>query len=388
MKKFSRGPSGQITFYLNCGKMDNNSLRILHILSGDLWAGAEVMAYQLLKDLHLNKNCSLMVVVLNQGQAASKLRHEGIQVKVLEESRCSFPSLIAGVRHIIRIFKPNVVHAHRYKENILAFSASRGIKKVNLVSTQHGMPETHTKGSTLRNRLIRWTNFFILNRFFESLVAVSWDMKNALVAKGFASQKISVIHNGMELPQHFQPTNSQNHLVVGSCGRLFPVKNYELFIEIAARVTKQMPEIQFMLAGDGPEMEKLRLQCSKAGLDGNFTFLGHMQDMQSFYRKLDLFMSTSLHEGIPMSVLEAMGHGLPIVAPRVGGFPEIIDDGIEGILVPRHDPNLFVQACLQLYSDSKVWSIFSKNARMKIESKFSSQGMTTNYINLYQALAA
>lgn len=175
---------------------------------------------------------------------------------------------------------------------------------------------------------------------------------------------------------------------MGSCGRLFPVKNYNLFIEIAAQVTVQMPEIQFVLAGDGSEMENLRLQSTRAGLDDNFSFLGHVQDMNSFYSKLDLYMSTSIHEGIPMSVLEAMGHGLPVIAPKVGGFPQIIDDGVDGLLISRHEPELFAKACFQLLSDPEILAKASKAARAKIGSRFSVQHMTTDYINLYQNLTA
>ena len=364
--------------------MPSHSCRIIHILSGDLWAGAEVMAFNLLKGLISTENYIIKAIVLNKGQVAFKLRKEGIQVVVLDESQSSFPNLVAKVRGIIRDFKPHIVHAHRYKENILAFSASLGIKGIKLVATQHGMPETQTKGTTFKSILIQRLNSFILNRFFDNLVAVSWEMKDSLVKKGFRSKKVSVIHNGIELPQCLQKVGTKNSFVVGSCGRLFPVKNYELFIETAA----QLPEIQFVLAGDGPEMEKLRLQCTRADLDDNFTFLGQIQDMQSFYSNLDLYMSTSIHEGIPMSVLEAMGHGLPVIAPKVGGFPEIIDDGVDGLLIPRHKPELFAKACLQLYSEPALLAKASRAARVKVESKFSVQHMTTDYINLYQNLTA
>lgn len=108
---------------------------------------------------------------------------------LFRSSQSSFPKLVAKVRGIIQDFKPKILHSHRYKENILAFSASRGMKGIKLVATQHGMPETQTKGSTFKSLLIRRLNSFILNRFFDNLVAVSWEMKDSLVKKGFNPKK-------------------------------------------------------------------------------------------------------------------------------------------------------------------------------------------------------
>lgn len=362
-------------------------MKVLHVLSGDLWAGAEVMAYNLLKGLTSMHSCEVLAVLLNEGQVAARLRKEKVQVVVLDEGKLSFPSLLLGLHRILRDFRPRIIHAHRYKENLLAYLASRG-GKISLVSTQHGLPETLGEQSTLKNRLIRGINFVLLSKCFDRLVAVSNEMKDLLAEKGMNQKKLPVIHNGIELPRDFQRPSSNDRFVVGSCGRLFPVKNYELFIETASRVTAKSPLAKFELAGGGPQLDYLRLLCSQHELDGNFSFLGHVQDMQSFYQNLDIYISTSIHEGIPMSVLEAMGHGLPVIAPRVGGFPEIIDHGVDGFLIPEHDPERFAQACLQLQCDLGLLSRMSKAARSKIESKFSTDRMTADYHNLYQQLVA
>ena len=362
--------------------------RVLHLLSGDLWAGAEVMAHNLLTGLHSSEGCEVLAVLLNEGRVAESLRREGIQVKVLDESRLSFPRLLSGLRRILQDFRPGIIHAHRYKENLLAYLASRFIRGVSLVANQHGMPERHG-GSTLKSRFIHWMNHTLLKTRFDRLVAVSGEMKDSLVKKGFNPNKIPVIHNGIDLPENpHQAKRPAGSFIVGSCGRLFPVKNYDLFVETAARVTQQSPEACFELAGDGPQMERLRMLCSQHNLNGNFAFLGQVRDMSRFYSELDVYMSTSIHEGIPMSVLEAMGHGLPVVAPRVGGFPEIVDHGVDGFLIPEHDPELFAQACLHLQSDSRLLARMSKAARDKVESRFSVQRMSNDYMELYQGITA
>lgn len=367
--------------------MCNQSLRVIHVLSGDLWAGAEVMVYHLLRGLNSIVGCHVLVVVLNDGQVAERLREEGIQVEVLDETRLSFTRLVIGLRRIIKNFQPCIVHSHRYKENILAYLSSRTGKGISLVATQHGMPEGYGKPPTLKSRLIRRMNFSFRSKGFDRLVAVSQEMKAALGGNGFDQHKIPVILNGIELPQYHPRTRPSGKIVVGSCGRLFPVKNFGLLVEIAARVASQATDMRFELAGDGPLMGSLQLQCKQNRLDAQFFFRGHVQDMDVFYQELDLFVSTSLHEGIPMSVLEAMGHGLPVVAPKVGGFPEIVDHKEDGFLIPEHDPDLFAQACLQLQADPDLLARMSRAARKKAEARFSVQRMVVDYHRLYEELA-
>ncbi|MDZ7761091.1 MAG: glycosyltransferase family 4 protein [Desulfovermiculus sp.] len=361
--------------------------RILHILSGDLWAGAEVMTGHLLRGLHSGTDCHLLAVVLNEGQVAARLRQAGVQVVILDESQASFGRLLQQVRKTLKTFQPQIIHSHRYKENILAYLASRGRARVSLIATQHGMPESHGQKSTLKGRLLRKINSTLLSRRFNTLVAVSREMKETLVHNGLGPSKVAVIHNGIELPPWYGPRESNGHFVVGSCGRLFAVKNYRLFIEMAARVAAQSPQTGFQLAGDGPLMEDLRRKCSQYSLNGRFEFLGHVLDMPTFYQGLKVYVSTSWHEGMPMSVLEAMSHGLPIVAPDVGGFPEIVEHEKDGFLIPDHDPGLFAQACLRLQSDPALLARMSAAAREKVVSKFSVQRMTQEYHRLYQKLA-
>jgi len=110
-------------------------------------------------------------------------------------------------------------------------------------------------------------------------------------------------------------------------------------IEIAKAVNEKTKHIEFHLAGEGPERSKLQALIQRYSLNETFVLHGHVEDMLTFYRSLDLYLNTSVHEGIPMSILEAMAHGLPVVAPDVGGISEIISNGEDGYLVDTRDPN-------------------------------------------------
>jgi len=103
------------------------------------------------------------------------------------------------------------------------------------------------------------------------------------------------------------------------------------------------------LAGEGPERSNLQALIQKYNLNETFVLKGHLDDMFPFYRSLDLYLNTSVHEGIPMSILEAMPHGLPVVAPNVGGISEVVDNGEDGYLIKNRDPKAFARHFLFLF---------------------------------------
>jgi glycosyltransferase involved in cell wall biosynthesis len=173
--------------------------------------------------------------------------------------------------------------------------------------------------------------------------------------------------------------------VIGSSGRLFPVKDYPLMVRIAQELAPQK-EIYLVLAGDGPERGALEKAIEECGLVGRFILNGHLEEMDSFYCGLDIYLNTSVHEGIPITILEAMARGLPVIAPQVGGIGEIIEDGVEGFLVPNRDPKAFAEKCL-LLQDAELRHRMGQAARAKVERGFSTNHMAREYYQLYRELA-
>jgi glycosyltransferase involved in cell wall biosynthesis len=118
--------------------------------------------------------------------------------------------------------------------------------------------------------------------------------------------------------------------LIGSSGRFFPVKDYPLFVRIAQIVKSRGAPIRFELAGDGARIEEVEALIGEFELGDMVILKRFLHEMLVFYRNLDLYLNTSIHEWISMSVLEAMAYGLPVIVPNIGGFKEIIDDGIQG----------------------------------------------------------
>jgi glycosyltransferase involved in cell wall biosynthesis len=361
-------------------------LRVCHLISGDLWAGAEVVVCHLLKDLRAFTDLNLTVILLNEGRLAKELREAGLPVQVVDESRHSFPRIANAIRKIIAQHPPDIIHSHRYKENLLAFLASRFYPGVCLIATQHGLPESHGQSVSLTGRLTSKANFFALSRYFQKVVAVSGDIRKYFVNDlGFRAERVAVIHNGIKITPTVCSKAAGGSFVIGSSGRLFPVKDYPLMVRIAQELASDK-KIYFALAGDGPERGALEKSIDECGLAGHFSLKGHLEVMDSFYAGLDLYLNTSVHEGIPITILEAMALGLPVVAPRVGGFGEIIEDGVEGFLVPSRDPKAFAEKCL-LLQDANLRQRMGQAARVKVARDFSAEHMARQYYQLYRELA-
>ena len=363
-------------------------LKIYHIISGDLWAGAEVMAYNLLKSLKAMDGLQVSAILLNEERLASELRDLDIQVHVVDEASYSFLSILKRIKRIVNRNKPNIIHSHRYKENLLALLVSTGLLNTKIVCTQHGMQEANKKHFELKSKLFWKINTFLQSRYFHQVVVVSQDMKNNFHDQyGFRDEKVHVISNGIDVRSTAGVMNKQVDFVIGSAGRLSQVKDYTLMIEIAKKTRKKTNNIHFRLAGEGPDRSKIESLITAYQLDDIFTIEGHVDDMSSFYNHIDLYLNTSLHEGIPMSILEAMAHTCPVVAPRVGGLPEIVDSGVEGFLIRNRDPAKFANKCIQLYQDPALRKKMAEAARQKVMNQFSMEAMAQHYESLYHNLA-
>lgn len=357
------------------------------MMSGDLWAGAEVMGFRLLAGLAEKPTVELSAVLMNEGELSRKLRTIGVPIDVVDETRLNFFQIKKRFLEILRKRKPDIVHTHRLKENILGYLASRKAgREISLVCTQHGLDEPHSR---LKRKFLSIANKYILSRHFQKIVAVSEGMRITLNEMlGFPARKLVVIANGTEIPGCIKADNGSHPFTIGSAGRLFPVKDYSLFVDIAAEVNKHAKDVRFTLAGEGPEHAKLLEQIRRYGLQDGFCLEGFVEDMSEFYAELDLYINTSLHEGSPMSVLEAMAHGLPVIAPKEGGIAEIVKDGLHGFLVEGRDPKRFAEKCLVIYRDRNLGKRMGIASRERIAADYSFQSMADRYVELYTKVLA
>lgn len=359
-------------------------LRVVHLMSGDLWAGAEVMAWQLLTHLHDSPGCHVTAICLNEGVLADKLRDDGLDVHVLNERNLSLMEIVRAAATLFRGTRPHILHSHRYKEHAIA-ALLAPFFGARLWATVHGLPEP-SAAMRLRDVARDWSTFRLLRHRFHQVIAVSAVMKEILVTTyGFRRDLVHTIHNGIPLPTSGRvrpPDPRVRH--IGSVGRLVPVKRFPLFLETAALVRQAHPDVMFSILGTGPERVRLLRLARALNLDGCFRILDLTPDPSAYYRSVDLYMNTSQAEGLPLSVLEAMACGTPVVAADVGGIPEIVEHGVNGWLVEEpHSPAAFAAACARLIGDRALRDRLGSAATQTVSAHFAAASMARQYVELY-----
>jgi glycosyltransferase involved in cell wall biosynthesis len=294
--------------------------------------------------------------------------------------------------------RPDVVHTHTAKAGFLGRLAARLAGVPVIVHTFHGHV-LHSYYGPAKNQLLQRMER-LLARITDGLIAVSDQVKQDLVAYGVApAAKIQMVPLGLELDGFLNATavagafrrelalNADERLV-GIVGRLFPIKNHRLFLEAAALVVQQEPSVRFVIIGDGVLRPELEQQAQVLGIPERVIFTGWRRDLAPIYADLDVLAVTSKNEGTPVSAIEAMAAGCPVVATRVGGLPDLICDGETGCLVPPGDARALATAILRLLRDHQTARRLGQTAQTIARERYAVPRLIGDLERLYLDLLA
>lgn len=357
----------------------DQKLRVLHVISGDLWAGAEVQAYTLLSQLR--SHCHLKVILMNSGRLYDECRALDMDVEVFDENQLSGLQIFRRLYRAVRAFRPDVIHTHRQKENILGTVAGRLAGCKISVRTSHGAPEFESKGlRKLRVKLDQW-----IGRHWQSaVIAVSEDLAKQLEAI-YPKRHIAVIHNGIDAsllaaqagPSPFEPGS----LHIGIIGRLEPVKRVDLFLEAIPHILAktQSTDFKFHVIGDGKRRGELEAHAGALDIRESVEFHGHRSDIPSCLAGLDVLVMCSDHEGTPMVALESLALGTPVVAHNVGGLTEMLSNRPE-LLVDDHSAEGYATAVVGLLPKLE-------GMRVTLEKRYTALQNAEATLALYQGLS-
>lgn len=367
-------------------------IRACHIAMGDLWAGAEVQLATLTAELARRPGLALSVVLFNEGRLADEIRRCHVPVTVFPESSLGMHQLIRKFVAYCRANRFDLVHTHKYKDNLVGTVAAGYCGIPHLVRTIHGLAEPFHGFEAVKMRLYDTADDMAIRAKADKVIAVSGEIAKILQAR-YGEQHVAHIYNGIQLDNiRFQksPTDirlllnvSEGARLIGVVGRLTAVKGHQHFLAALAELKQRASDIHGVIVGDGPLRASLQAHAQKLGLADCVHFVGHRDDTYDFMRALDVFVLPSLHEGIPMVLLEAMALARPIVASRVGGIPEVIQDGVHGLLVPVGDEQALADACLQHLTDRELATRCCGAAQRRVEQQFSSAAMADQMCRLY-----
>ncbi len=366
----------------------------MHLASGDLWAGAEVQLYTLAKRLHKTTDTAVTVVLLNHGRLEQQLLSEGIAVTVLDETRLNGLQIFVRLVKLLKEVRPDVVHTHRLKENILGSLAALLAGNIPSIRTVHGAPEYHVPWRKLTKKMIHICDGWCGRYLQKRIVAVTYDLE-AILATSFPRTKLTVIENGIEIetisgtnsPQ--RRTKSTNKIDIAFAGRLVPIKRVDLVIETAKYLQDNHPdlEITFHIFGDGPLKEPLETLSQNCGTEKIVRFEGHCDDIYPKLKEMDILLMTSDHEGLPMILLEAMALRLAIVAHAVGGIPRLLDNGECGELVSDQNSARYGEAIANLINSPAERECITESAFSRLKIAYTAERNAMAYDKIYRAIS-
>ncbi len=354
----------------------NAPLSIAHVGDSMEMGGAEKLTATLCRLQRDQGHTASVHCLYRLGVLGEELRVEGFEVVLHHPS--SFFQLVRGLYRSFRRSRPDVVHCHNATAAIMAALPARlaGVKTV--IVTRHGLVKPPYQ---MRREL----KFALASRLCDWIVGVCEGTRTNLLAAPFAARdRIIQIYNGA-CPANAQavPQPKKGFTLV-HVGRLAPLKDHATLLQAIAPTRKHHPDVQLWIVGGGPLEFSLRRLTDELGLNECVTFFGEQADVSPFLLAADLFVNSSVTEGLPVSLLEAMSLGLPAVATDVGGMGEIARLSGAVTLVPPSDPDSMARALCQAATGRQKLPKLGQLASHCYEQYFRPERMFEDYMSLYK----
>lgn len=269
----------------------------------------------------------------------------------------------------------DVLQCHMYHASLPGVIIGRLAGVRAILTTEHG--KNLWKGWWQR-AIERW----LITPLADFRVAVSEDIRQLRMAReSVPENKIGVIDNAVntDVPQ---ADPARPVAVIGSLGRLVDAKDYPTLIRAVHILKREGRQVRAVIAGEGEERQGIQALIQELNIEGSIKLLG-VQPAAEFFRGIDLFVMSSRREGVPVALLEAMAHGLPIVATCAGGIPEVIQDGVEGLLCPVEDPDSLAQAIATMMDDQRLRCGCAAAARRKVVVRYGVEQAAQRWGQLY-----
>jgi len=296
------------------------------------------------------------------------------------------------VKRLIRTCREEQVavwHGHDYKSNALGLLVRR-FWPMTLVTTVHGWVE-HTRRTPLYYKIDK----LCLPRYDE-VICVSSDLHAECLRVGVSPSRCHLIHNAIDVEEFRRSRTSADarklfseapaNAIIGAMGRLSEEKGFDILIRSVHRLIKSGHDASLWIAGEGPARRSLQSLVNDLGVAEKVRLLGHVEDIKSFFEAIDLFALSSLREGLPNVLLEAMAMEIPIVATRIAGVPSLVADGQNGLLVDPNDVRKLADCLQRLLLDNRLQDSLRTAARTTIENGFNFQQRMQKVVDIYDRL--
>ncbi len=352
-------------------------MKIIQVMPEFGLAGAEIMAENLAYGLAEEGHKVVLISFYKmETPITDRLNEKGFKIKYLDKKQGFDGTTIKKLREIFKEVKPDVVHTHRYVLPYV-YLASVGLPH-KIVHTVHNLAE---KEVGAKQQLI---HHFLFKKKKVTPVAISPRIKDSILKRyRLKKEDVPMIFNGIDLSKCIVKENYELHDggVILHIGRFSEQKNHKRVIDAFEIVHKSYPQMKLQLIGSGELEEEVKNYVKSKGIEQAVEFLGLQGNVYPFLNKADIFVLPSDYEGMPITLIEAMAAGLPIVATNVGGIPDMIRDGIDGC-VCNTDSSDVADKLIKMIEDTDFRTRVAHSAEIVAEA-FSLKHMTEGYIEQY-----
>lgn len=362
---------------------------VCHVLHSLHVGGAEVLVAGLARKLR--GQCRFVFACLDDlGTLGAELRREGFPIEVLGRKPGVDMGCAWRLGSFLRRERVDVVHAHQYTPFFYGATARLLCRRPAIVFTEHGraFPDYPRRKRMIANRIL-------LERR-DRVIGVGEAVRQALIRnEGISERRVGVIYNGIDtgvFANAFHNRDAVRHelgmgpndVVILQVARLDYLKDHATAVRTMQRVCRDVPAARLLLAGEGPERGKIEALIESHQLSDRIRLLGLRKDVARLLRAADVFLLTSISEGIPLTVIEAMAAGVPVVSTRVGGVAEVIEDDDSGFLAGAGDDETLALRVHQLAQDPALRQRLGQRGRSRAATMFSQDQMHSRYLDLYR----
>ncbi|MGI6452587.1 MAG: glycosyltransferase family 4 protein [Syntrophomonadaceae bacterium] len=363
--------------------------RVLHVIGGGEVGGAEELVLTLMKLLNPEKY-EPCLLCLCEGPFSFLAEKEGFfSVQIPMRNRLDLAT-VTPVREFLWAHDIKLVHTHGVRANLVGRIAAKR-EKIPVVTTFHSVLR-YDYDSYLKALLAKYLTM-LTNSYTHQFIAISGIIQEEIGRMGVPRDKISVIHNGLDTTR-FKAAGSPEHIkemlglkpdwpTISMIARLHPVKGHQFLLEAAQEMRDNGLNPQFLLVGEGVHRKPIEKMIARLGLQDSVVMTGYYESVEDIYAVSDILCVPSIMEGLGLVILEAMYFGVPVVASKIGGIPEIIEDGVDGLLVPPRDHQALAQALSRLLQNPGLAAEIALKGREKV-SQFTMENMARQVEQVYE----
>lgn len=386
----------------------NRKIKVVHIIARMITGGAEENTLYTVEGLDKNKyDVDIIVGEEFKKDILTKVKYNNFNIIQIKELKGKLNFLYDPIVLIklINLFKKNhydIVHSHITKTGILGRLAARIVGVPIIICGLHG-----SAFQAFDSKLLNWALIFfekLTGRFTDAYISVSELLSEKYRKEGIGVQaKYFTVHSGMELDKFFNVREKvdrkrklaelginleSEHFIMGNVGRLEKVKGHKFIIEAFKKVQEERGDSFFklMIIGEGEEKENLIKHVKKMELEDKIIFTGYRKDIEELMAIMDIFVLSSLREGLPRVLVQAAAVGVPSVAFNVDGVPEIVKDGYNGFLVKPRDANQLADKIIKYIDNRELIKLHGQNGRNFVNGKWSIENMVNKVDEIYQIL--